>query len=153
MHFAVANLRDNENTQRWQFAVASGILGWVLDAFDFFVLVFLFDTLAAHFNVKKVAIVYTLTLTLAMRPVGALLFGALADRFGRKKPLILCVLYFSVITVLSGFAPRPHCRAGVDLRFEVWLKLRKVFRVVERNQLLRHLELLPEVLVGCELAH
>jgi SHS family lactate transporter-like MFS transporter len=105
MHFAVANLRDNENTQRWQFAVASGILGWVLDAFDFFVLVFLFDTLAAHFNVKKVAIVYTLTLTLAMRPVGALLFGALADRFGRKKPLILCVLYFSVITVLSGFAP------------------------------------------------
>jgi SHS family lactate transporter-like MFS transporter len=105
MHFAIAGLRDNENTQRWQFAVASGILGWVLDAFDFFVLVFLFDTLAAHFNVKKVAIVYTLTLTLAMRPVGALLFGALADRFGRKKPLILCVLYFSVITVLSGFAP------------------------------------------------
>jgi MFS transporter, SHS family, lactate transporter len=105
MHFAVADLRDNENTQRWQFAVASGILGWVLDAFDFFVLVFLFDTLAAHFNVKKAAIVYTLTLTLAMRPVGALLFGALADRFGRKKPLILCVLYFSVITVLSGFAP------------------------------------------------
>jgi MFS transporter, SHS family, lactate transporter len=93
------------DTRRWQFAVASGILGWVLDAFDFFVLVFLFDTLAVHFNIKKIAIVYTLTLTLAMRPVGALLFGALADRFGRKKPLILCVLYFSTITVLTGFSP------------------------------------------------
>jgi MFS transporter, SHS family, lactate transporter len=93
------------NAAGWQFAVASGILGWILDAFDFFVLIFLFDTLAAHFHVKKIAIVYTLTLTLAMRPVGALLFGALADRIGRKKPLILCIVYFSTITVLSGFAP------------------------------------------------
>lgn len=101
----MSDLPENQNTQGWQFAVASGILGWVLDAFDFFVLVFLFDTLAAHFHVSKVAIVYTLTLTLAMRPVGAFLFGALGDRFGRRKPLILCVLYFSVITVLSGFAP------------------------------------------------
>jgi SHS family lactate transporter-like MFS transporter len=92
-------------TRGWQFAVASGILGWVLDAFDFFVVIFLFDTLASNFHVSKAAIVYTLTLTLAMRPVGALLFGSLADRFGRKRPLIACVLFFSTITVLSGFAP------------------------------------------------
>jgi SHS family lactate transporter-like MFS transporter len=46
-------------TRGWQFAVASGILGWVLDAFDFFVLVFLFDALAAHFHVSKVSVVYT----------------------------------------------------------------------------------------------
>ncbi len=92
-------------TPRWQFAVGSGILGWVLDAFDFFVVIFLFDTLAARFNVSKADIVYTLTLTLAMRPVGALFFGTLADRYGRKRPLIFCVLFFSTVTICSGFAP------------------------------------------------
>jgi SHS family lactate transporter-like MFS transporter len=85
--------------------VAAGILGWVLDAFDFFIMVFLFDTLAGHFQVSKASVVYTLTLTLAMRPLGALFFGSLADRFGRKGPLIVCVLYFSSLTVLSGLAP------------------------------------------------
>jgi SHS family lactate transporter-like MFS transporter len=89
----------------WKFAVGSGILGWVLDAFDFFVVVFLFDTLAEHFHVSKASVVYTLTLTLAMRPIGALFFGALSDRFGRKQPLIFCVLYFSLLTVLTGLAP------------------------------------------------
>ena len=93
-----------QETKGWRFAVASGILGWVLDAFDFFVLVFLFDTLANHFHVSKLSVVYTLTLTLAMRPLGALFFGALADRFGRKRPLIFCVLYFSSITVLTGLS-------------------------------------------------
>lgn len=89
----------------WRFAVASGILGWVLDAFDFFVVIFLLDTLADHLHVQKKAIVWTITITLAMRPVGALIFGSLADRFGRKKPLMVCVVYFSLITVLSGFSP------------------------------------------------
>ena len=89
----------------WKFAVGSGILGWVLDAFDFFVVVFLFDTLAEHYHVSKASVVYTLTLTLAMRPIGALFFGALSDRFGRKQPLIFCVLYFSLLTVLTGLAP------------------------------------------------
>ena len=69
------------------------------DAFDFFVVVFLFDTLAGHFHVSKASVVYTLTLTLAMRPLGAVFFGALADRFGRKRPLIACVLFFSLLTV------------------------------------------------------
>jgi SHS family lactate transporter-like MFS transporter len=97
--------RINRETKGWKFAVSSGILGWVLDAFDFFVLVFLFDTLAARFGVPKSSVVYTLTLTLAMRPLGAAFFGALADRFGRRRPLILCVLYFSLCTVMSGLAP------------------------------------------------
>ena len=94
-----------QETKGWKFAVGSGVLGWTLDAFDFFVVVFLFDTLAEHFHVSKASVVYTLTLTLAMRPLGALFFGALADRYGRKHLLILCVLYFSLLTVLTGLAP------------------------------------------------
>ena len=57
-------------------AVLAGFLGWTLDAFDFFVVVFLFDTLAHQFGVSKKEIVLTTTATLAMRPIGALLFGA-----------------------------------------------------------------------------
>ena len=90
---------------RWVFAVSSGILGWILDAFDFFVLVFLVDVLANNFHVRKGDIVWTITITLAMRPVGALVLGSLADRYGRRRPLIACVLYFSIITALTPFAP------------------------------------------------
>ena len=98
------DVTTDRETKGWKFAVGSGVLGWILDAFDFFVVVFLFDTLADHFHVSKASVVYTLTLTLAMRPLGALFFGALADRFGRKRPLIFCVLYFSLLTVLTGLA-------------------------------------------------
>lgn len=88
----------------WHFAVTSGILGWILDAFDFFVVTFLLNNLATHYGVSKTAIVATLMGTLALRPVGALLFGVLADKFGRKRPLIACVVYFSAITICSGLA-------------------------------------------------
>jgi MFS transporter, SHS family, lactate transporter len=94
-----------KETPGWQYAVSSGILGWVLDAFDFFVVIFLVDTLATNFHVDKKAIVWTISIALAMRPVGALVFGSLADRFGRRRPLIACVLYFSAVTLLSAFAP------------------------------------------------
>jgi SHS family lactate transporter-like MFS transporter len=96
---------SGEDTRGWQYAVVASILGWVLDAFNFFVVIFLFTPLADNFHVGKAAIVYSLTLTLAMRPLGALVFGAVADRFGRKGPLIVCVLFFSLFTVLSGYAP------------------------------------------------
>lgn len=89
----------------WRFSVAAGILGWILDAFDFFVVVFLITELMGKFHVEKSAIVWSMALTLAMRPVGALVFGSLADRFGRKRPLMACVLYFSTVTILSGLAP------------------------------------------------
>ncbi|HEY3929913.1 MAG TPA: MFS transporter [Candidatus Koribacter sp.] len=86
-------------------AVLAGYLGWTMDAFDFFVVVFMLGTLADSFHVSKSKMVLTLTLTLAMRPVGAFLFGLLADRFGRRVPLMLNVVYFSIIEVLCGFAP------------------------------------------------
>lgn len=86
-------------------AVTAGFLGWTLDAFDFFVLVFLYDRLAAQFHVPKHDIILTTAATLAMRPVGALLFGLLADRYGRRIPLMANVIYFSLIELLCGFAP------------------------------------------------
>jgi SHS family lactate transporter-like MFS transporter len=86
-------------------SVYAGFLGWTLDAFDFFVVVFLIDTLAHHFGVPKKDIIRTMTATLAMRPVGAVLFGLLADRYGRRIPLMCNVIYFSVIELLCGFAP------------------------------------------------
>lgn len=92
-------------TPGWKLSVLSGILGWVLDAYDFFVLVFLVDVLARRFHVEKSAIIWTISITLAMRPVGALILGTLADRFGRRRPLLLCVFYFSIVTAFTPFAP------------------------------------------------
>ena len=100
-------------------AVLAGFLGWTLDAFDFFVVVFLFDTLAHQFGVTKREIVWTTTATLAMRPVGALLFGLLSDRYGRRIPLMANVIYFSIIELACGFAPN----------FTVFLVLRALFGI------------------------
>jgi SHS family lactate transporter-like MFS transporter len=93
-----------ELSRPWH-AITAGFLGWMLDAFDFFVLVFLVDTLAAQFQVTKADLVLTITVTLAMRPVGAVIFGLLADRYGRRRPLMANVIFFSVIELLCGFAP------------------------------------------------
>jgi len=100
-------------------AVLAGFLGWTLDAFDFFIVVFLFDTLAHQFGVSKKEIVLTTTATLAMRPIGALLFGLLADRYGRRIPLMANVIYFSVIELMCGFSPN----------FTVFIILRALFGI------------------------
>jgi SHS family lactate transporter-like MFS transporter len=86
-------------------AVLAGFLGWTLDAFDFFVVVFLYDALSRQFGVSKKEIIFTTTATLAMRPIGAVIFGLLSDRFGRRKPLMANVIYFSLIELLCGFSP------------------------------------------------
>ena len=88
------------NEKRWGFSVSCGVLGWVLDAYSFFVPLFLLDPLAKHFAVSKSAIVATVTATLVMRPFGAFLFGWLSDRWGRKWPLMICIFWFSVITAI-----------------------------------------------------
>jgi len=86
-------------------AVTASFLGWTLDAFDFFVVVFLFDKLAADFHVTKAKVVASVLVTLAMRPVGALIFGLLTDRYGRRIPLMANVVFFSVVELACGFSP------------------------------------------------
>lgn len=86
-------------------ALIAGFLGWTLDAFDFFVLTYVLNDVARDFHRTRPEIALTLTASLAMRPVGALIFGLLADRFGRRLPLMLDVVFYSVIEVLSGLAP------------------------------------------------
>ena len=100
-------------------AVTASFLGWTLDAFDFFVLVFLVDTLAAQFHVPASKIILTITATLAMRPLGALLFGVLADRYGRRGPLMANVVFFSVMELACGFAPN----------YTVFFVLRAIFGI------------------------
>src|SRR5579884_2635037 len=89
-------------------AVIAGFLGWTLDAFDFFILVMVIPRVAADFHTSVPAIALTLTASLATRPVGALLFGIIADRYGRRLPLMLDVIFYSVIEVLSGLATSYH---------------------------------------------
>jgi SHS family lactate transporter-like MFS transporter len=105
-------------SDQWH-AVTASFLGWTLDAFDFFVLVFLVDTLAAQFHVPASKIILTMTATLAMRPVGALLFGLLADRYGRRRPLMANVVFFSLMELACGFAPN----------YTVFLFLRAIFGI------------------------
>ncbi len=86
-------------------AVAASFLGWTLDAFDFFVVVFLIDKLALEFHVGKEAVIASLFVTLVMRPVGALIFGLMTDRYGRRIPLMANVVFFSVVELACGFSP------------------------------------------------
>jgi len=85
--------------------VFAAYLGWTLDAFDFFLMVFMFKDVAATFQVDIKTVVTAVTLTLAARPIGAFIFGRLADRFGRKPALMWNILAFSALEVASGFAP------------------------------------------------
>jgi MFS transporter, SHS family, lactate transporter len=83
----------------------ASFLGWTLDAFDFFVLVFVIPAIATEFHRSVADVAFTITATLAMRPVGALAFGWLADRYGRRLPLMIDVIFYSIVEVMSGLAP------------------------------------------------
>jgi SHS family lactate transporter-like MFS transporter len=80
-------------------------LGWSLDAFDFFILVFCVNALAHQFHASVSEISKGIFLTLAMRPVGAFLFGMMADRWGRRPTLMLDIVAYSVFELASAFAP------------------------------------------------
>jgi MFS transporter, SHS family, lactate transporter len=93
---------DRANSQN---ALIAGFLGWTLDAFDYFILTYVLAQVAADFHKSIADVTLTLTASLVMRPVGAFLFGLLADRYGRRLPLMFDVLFYSAIEILSGFAP------------------------------------------------
>jgi len=86
-------------------AVLAGFLGWTLDAFDFFLVVFTLTAIAKEFDKTVAELALTLTVTLAFRPVGAFIFGLLADRYGRRLPLMIDLVFYSIVEVLSGLAP------------------------------------------------
>src|ERR1041385_486434 len=88
-----------------QAAVLASFLGWTLDAFDFFLVVFTLTAIGKEFAVSDATMAATLSTTLAFRPVGAFIFGFMADRYGRRLPLMLSLVFFSLMEVLSGLAP------------------------------------------------
>lgn len=96
-------------SERWTSAQRStlfaGVASWTLDAFDYFILVFVLTSVATAFNTSVVAVSVAITLTLAMRPIGALIFGAIAERIGRKPVLIANIAIFAVIELLTALAP------------------------------------------------
>jgi len=100
-------------------AVLAGFLGWTLDAFDFFLVVLSLTAIAKEFHRTDAEIAFSITLTLAFRPVGAFIFGLMADRYGRRVPLMVDLVFYSVVEVLTGFA---HS-------FTVFLLLRALFGI------------------------
>jgi MFS transporter, SHS family, lactate transporter len=100
-------------------AVLAGFLGWSLDAFDFFIVVMTLTAIGKEFHETDAEMALAVTLTLAFRPVGALIFGLMADRYGRRLPLMLDLVFYSIVEVLSGLAPN----------FTTFLILRALFGI------------------------
>jgi SHS family lactate transporter-like MFS transporter len=98
----IADLKSLEPRQRS--AIWASYLGWTLDAFDFFLLVFMLTAISAEFGTDVKAVAVAILVTLAARPFGALFFGLLADHFGRRPILIVVILAFSAFSALSGLA-------------------------------------------------
>ena len=86
-------------------AFVAAFLSWTFDAFDYFVLTYVVSQVARDFGKPVPSVAFTLTASLLMRPVGALIFGLAADRWGRRIPLMIDILFFSIMEVLSGLAP------------------------------------------------
>src|SRR5438046_814061 len=91
--------RDQRNT------FVACFLGWALDAFDFFLLTFVIVPMARDFSTSVADLSYAITITLAMRPVGAFIFGLLGDRFGRRIPLMIDIIFYSLMELLTAFSP------------------------------------------------
>ncbi len=102
----------------------AGCFGWTLDAFDFFLVTFCLSAIAKEFHKSDSAIALVITMTLAFRPVGGFVFGMLADRYGRRLPLMINIGAFAVVEVLTGLAPS----------YTVLLVVRALFGVVMGGQ-------------------
>jgi SHS family lactate transporter-like MFS transporter len=100
---AVQLFRSLDRNQRNTFLAC--FLGWSLDAFDFFLLTFVIVPMARDFGTSIAELTYAITLTLAMRPVGAFIFGLLGDRFGRRIPLMVDIIFYSLMELLTAFSP------------------------------------------------
>jgi MFS transporter, SHS family, lactate transporter len=94
-----------EEVRHRRYAVMASFLGWALDAFDFFIVVMVLTEIAKEFHRSNAEIALTLSVTLAFRPVGAFIFGLMADKYGRRLPLMIDIVFYSVVEVASGFAP------------------------------------------------
>ena len=92
-------------TSEQKHVVAASFLGWSLDAFDFFLLVFVLKDIAEEFHTDISNVTLAILLTLAMRPIGAFIFGRAADRWGRRPTLMVNILLYSILEFASGFAP------------------------------------------------
>jgi MFS transporter, SHS family, lactate transporter len=90
-------------TPRQKHVVAASYLGWALDAMDFFLLVFVFNEIAAEFGVTRNTVTWAVMLTLCCRPLGAVIFGRLADKFGRRPILMLNIAVYSLFNVSTAF--------------------------------------------------
>jgi SHS family lactate transporter-like MFS transporter len=102
----LAHFRRLTSRQRNTFIAC--FLGWSLDAFDFFILTFCVSAIATEFHAQVAAVLEAVFLTLAMRPVGAFIFGMIADRYGRRPALMIDIVAFSVFELSSAFAPSLH---------------------------------------------
>src|SRR5690348_1599604 len=105
--------RDQRNT------FVACFLGWALDALDFFLVTFVLVPIGHDFGRSIPKVAFAITLTLMMRPVGALIFGWLGDKFGRRIPLMADIIFYSVMELLTAFAPN----------FTVFLILRALFGI------------------------
>jgi SHS family lactate transporter-like MFS transporter len=100
---AVRLFKSLDRNQRNTFLAC--FLGWALDAFDFFLLTFVIVSMASEFGRSIAELTYAITITLAMRPVGAFIFGLLGDRFGRRIPLMVDIIFYSLMELLTAFSP------------------------------------------------
>jgi SHS family lactate transporter-like MFS transporter len=112
-----ASLRTLDAKQ-WRAFVAA-FLGWTLDAFDFFLVTFVVSRIATDFKREIPEVAFAITITLMLRPLGALIFGVLADRYGRRGPLMASVLIYSFVELITAFSPN----------FTIFIVLRGIYGI------------------------
>src|ERR1700723_3915410 len=105
-------------------AFLGGVAGWTLDAFDFFLVVFCLTDIGREFQKTDVTITLATPVSLILRPVGALVFGLLADRYGRRIPLMANLMLSAAVQLFTGLAPT----------FISFLVLRALFGMVMGGQ-------------------